>query len=284
MALGFLPKPGNIEGTLTWFKNGDQPTDPLRLTFYQMWKDGYRLRADVSAPKLLYGENITLLTFDEIGEFLEKISYEVSRRTQMAFDAEKARVCRIDYATNLEFPLDVADKFFRRYKRFVVDRLPRLTELGYFRSIYFGNESRTIRIYDKLLKEYENLTDLNHRSRIKDLIRLEYVFPNELSVKRFMRRKNLPDHTAKTVISPPTIHAAVEEMSNLLLLNTFNPKADFSFKYFYELTGSMALARKHSSFVAAIEALGTDFYKNRAAKMSAASYKRELIECQKLGF
>lgn len=65
---GFISRPGKLADSFIWFHNGLRDTHEPRLTFYQTWERIWRLKAEMSIPKLLFGNNVQLPTPGEINE------------------------------------------------------------------------------------------------------------------------------------------------------------------------------------------------------------------------
>lgn len=282
---GFQSAPGTIPSSITWFHRGSRAKYTPRLFFYELWGGGFGLRADVSLPKFIYGNNISLPSTRELNEALERISHWITREIRLSFDAFTASTCRIDYATNYETVRKNTGAFFDRYQRFWIPRLKFRPDLSRATSAYYGNASRMIRMYDKLFQERgpDESSETNSASDIS-LIRIEYMLASEPSVVNFAKRLGFPDTKVQTMISDESRKAAITEMSRLLQLETFDPEADFSFSYFLKQTKNISRAQRLSSFVSAFQLLGPHFHRQKTARMSDATYVRQLRECQKYGF
>lgn len=282
---GFRSKAGNVENSIVWYHNGGTGSYSPQLSWYEMYKGGYGLRADLSLPKYAHGNNVELLTTDEIFDLFDPISNEITHRAGMAFDAVNASTARIDYATNHEILREYVEVFFVRYHRFTMPRLKFREDLSHATSAYHGNGSRMFRSYDKTFED-RGPDESSDNIFVTDwaIIRLEYMLAKEAAVRAFAKRLGLPDTTAGTMLSAESRTRAMDEMLRLLQLDTFVPDADFSFEYFMERTQNISKSRMLSSFVEAHESLGRGFNRLPTAQMSDATYMRQLRECQKYGF
>lgn len=277
---GFSSKRGRFENSVTWYYNArgkNKKTHP-NLSLYEEFGRSYGLRVHVSLPKYLWGHNVDLINGEEISDSLRRLSHDVLDISGMRFEAPPARIARIDFATDLQLDAADADRFFDRNRRFIVPRMPYRKDISKDRTLYHGNASRMLRLYDKTLESGTSQQNLTH-------VRCEYVLTNESAVRRFAQRIGVHDHKATTILSQAVRRVAINEMFNLLRLDSFDPKADYSFDYFFARTdGDLNKARRCSSFVDVFETLGQDFYQIPDIRMSRERYRRELRECQTLGF
>lgn len=277
---GFSVTEGKHHNSVTYYLNHEKDDDPTlpNISIYEEFGAGFGLRANISIPKFLHGQNIDLLTDDEIFDALQVISEYIRDISGIDFNATTARVARIDYATNLYFEREAADRYFERCKLLMIPRMPFMPEQSIGSSAYHGNKSRTIKTYDKCSEAgigYENGV----------VVRCEYAHLNETAVRRHAERIGAADHRAETMLSQGVRKLAVDEMFKSLRLHSFDPEADYSLDYFFRKTGGdLNKARRCSSFTSAYEAFGRDFYLIPELKMIRSRYYRELRECQELGF
>ena len=274
---GFSSKPGKIPNSVIWFHNAPKGDHKPNLTIYENFTIGYGFRVNISLPKFLAGQNFDLPNEEGIFNTLNSVSEYVTDTSGIQFDALSASVARIDFATNLDLPSDDAGKFLERAARLDVPRMPLRRDLSRNRSVYRGNASRMIRIYDK---SSQSGVEAPSNTRI----RIEYEFPNEGATYRFAERITADNHRAETLLSRNVRMFAIKEVLDMLCLDSFEPLADYSFAYFYARTGKIDQARRNSSFVAAYREFGSDFYQREGSRMSEQRYRRELRECQSLGF
>lgn len=274
---GFGARPGKLVGSTTWFHNPPGNSHKPNLTLYENFGPGYGLRVNSSLPKMAIGRNFDLLDDDGIFNCLKDISIYVTETAGIEFDALTACVARIDFATNLDLLPNEADQFLERSRRLVIPRMRYRGDLSLGRSVYHGNDSRMIRIYDK---SSESRRDANEVTRI----RLEYQMPNESATRRFADRMGLDSHMAETLLSPGARLVAICEVIDMLHLDTFDPNAIHSVASFFEQTKDLNQARRCSSFADAYKTLGPNFYELSGSRMSRQRYLKELRECQRLGF
>lgn len=277
---GFSITPGKHHNSSTFYLNHEKE-DSLTLpniSIYEEFGAGYGVRANICIPKFLHGQNIELVNGDDIFDALQGISEYVSDLSGIEFDATTARVARIDYATNLYFGREVAERFLQRSKRLIVPWMPFMPKQSIGDSAYHGNQSRTIKTYDKCAE-----AGIGHANGV--VVRGEYALLNETAVKRYAERIGAADHRAETMLSQGVRKVAIDELFKSLQLHSFDPEADFSLEYFYKKSGgNLSKARRCSSFVAMYKLFGANLFLNPELKMSREKYRLELRECQELGF
>lgn len=264
---------------IKWVFNRDKTEDHsyANITLYKLYGVGYGCRVNISVPKFARGQNVDLPDDAEIHSTLLSLSAEISDISGVYFDSFSALTARVDYSTNLQLKGDAADPFFRRLHRLRVPRMPYQADRSRPRSVYHGNRSRMLKSYDKTLE---------HGVRAADeiTVRMEYMFASEESVSRFAKRLLLPDYRARTILSSDVRRAAVDQIYALLQLASFDANADYSIGHFFDRTGDIELSRRCSSFVAAYDAFGPDFYQRPDIHMSPHKYSRDLKECENHGF
>ena len=267
--------------SIKWINNGLKGTNEPRLSLYKTWDGIYRLRADLSIPKLLFGANLQLPDEAEIREALEIISNNIEIRSGLEFDAFSADMCRLDYSVNLEFDPKLVKAVIGRYRNFDVLRLLRHT-IGN-ETVYFKNKSRTIKIYDKHAEVCAKKTSLDVQEQSRGIIRTEYGLLNAVSIKNFAKRLGFQGTSASVMLSQENIHAAHRELCELLKLDSINFSPERKIRLAFEETKDVKKAMQLSSFIDAVECFGEGFYRNKAFKMSKSTYDRNLRECQNLG-
>lgn len=274
---GFRSKPGKFDNSITWFLNPKSGNYKPNLTIYEHYGPGYSLRVNASLPKLVHGNNLDLVSDEEIDAALEQLSDYVSDATGLAFDAGKANVARIDYATNIEVVPKAGSLILRRLRRIKIPRLPFRADISIHGSVYHGNRSRMLRFYDKT-------HEAGRVSANTMVVRAELAISNEGTAVRFAEKAKLRNHAANSMLDKAVRGIAIDEIFKLTKLESFDPAADFSLLYFYSKTQNFARARRNSSFVNAYDTFGPDFYKFTELGYSKARYDRELREAQAVGF
>ncbi len=277
-----FPKKKSKFGSLTWFDNGMREIHEPSLSFYRTWGKIYRLRVDINIPKLFYGSNILLPNLDDIQEILDLVSNNVKTRTGLKYDAFSADTCRIHYAFNQTSKIDEVRRIIDHYAGFNVPRM--LKTVINDESVYFGNKSRGMRIYDKN-------ADIRKKCPVPELIeqsngitRYEYYFDGLTPVKRFAERLRFNGSEAREMLSEQSINTAISEFMRLLHYDKLNLTNQSKIGLIYQQTKDIKRAIHLSGFLDAVECFGKEFYRNKSFSMSKTTYYRNLRECQKLGF
>lgn len=280
---GFHRKPGKLEGSTKWCHNGDIDKYEPSLTYYQVWDGSWQLRVDASIPKLLFGDNVILPDPDLIPEALSLLSDNVLLRTGRSFDAFSALVCRVDFAANLRCEGPLSRPLIEHYSRVRIPNLIRTTvETG---TVYFGNKSRVIRIYDKLVE----IISKNSNSpalirKAEGIVRIEYYFPSSVAVARAVKRWGFADLSVRTVMSPECIDIAMIELTELLQLDKVDLSSGDDFRTLLAKTdGDLKKAIVMSGFKESVNALGENYYLDPKIKCSKSTYDRNRRDCRSRG-
>jgi hypothetical protein len=106
-------------------------------------RDGFwHLQVTVSLPKMLFGNNVRMVTDDEVREALAMITGLVSSFMNMDFDAFTAVVRRVDYCYNFR----VGAVNVRRYLKAIAGaNFPRRTRRTHEASVYFESGAKSKR-------------------------------------------------------------------------------------------------------------------------------------------
>jgi hypothetical protein len=278
--LGFESRPGRFAGSLVWFDNGIRETHEPRVTLYQTWAGIWRVKAELSIPKLLFGNNVDLPTSHEIDEAITLASNNISHRTKSNFDSFSAQVARVDFALNIQCEYSSALlAYFSRSK------IPNLTRRTVESTVYFQNKSRGIRLYDKYAETVAMQRDLLAlQDRAAGIVRAEYFLSNTTSVNRFAKRSGYEEGSVGTVTSKSFIEIATRELTRLLTLDAIDLSGGDTFRKILLKTGSVKKAIALSGFLNAVTALGENFYKDLDFEYSKSTYDRNRRDCQLLGF
>lgn len=278
--LGFTKKRSE-SGSWIWFNNGMREIHEPLLTFYRTWARIFRLRVDFNIPNLLFGSNIYLPDFSDIQDSLVLVSNNLKERTLLKFDAFSAQVCRIHYAFNQISDVKDVRRVIAHYASFKVPRM--MKEVINDETVYFQNNSRGIRIYDKNaeVRAKNPIPLLIEES--KGITRYEY-FINELTpVNRFAKRLKFKGASGREMLSKASINTAIGELRTLLRYDQLNISNQNKIKLIYQQTKDIKKAIQLSGFLDAVECFGKDFYRDEEFKMSKSTYCRNVSECQKLG-
>jgi len=122
---GFEKKPGRWPGSSIWFHNGDKAVYEPQITLYQDFHRCWHCRADLSVPRLVFGNNCELPSYEQIREAMYIVSSSFELRSGIPFDAFTAFVCRIDYAINALCEQHLVGALIAYFARFDIARMLR---------------------------------------------------------------------------------------------------------------------------------------------------------------
>jgi hypothetical protein len=162
----------------------------LKLSWYEVFNKGY-LTAEVSLPKLLYGNNVEMITPADIPVALENLSNLVTYHTKIYFNAARATATRLDVCFNWKTsPSDVCARLESLKTAHVPRKMCRTIESNGI-SIYFRNhgkkKSEVIVLYSKHA-ETANLKPKVHDDVLRSsigVIRLEHRYVGDMIMRKF---------------------------------------------------------------------------------------------------
>lgn len=279
---GFEKIPGKFPGTSKWIHNGEKGNYEPQLTIYQDFHRCWHCRADLSVPRLVFGNNCELPSHDQIREAMHIVSNNCELRSGIPFDAFTAFVCRIDYAINILCEQHLVGALIAYFARFDIARMLRKTVGN--ETVYFENNSRAIRVYNKLaqtIRKYKDRPELIERAI--GIVRAEYYVKGQPAVNRFVGQRGLADSTVNTLISPNVIESVTSEMLGLLHLENVDLCSGDDFRSILAISGDIKEAIGLFGFKGAIDALGEDFYRDPSLDYSKSTYERNQRKCRDLG-
>ena len=130
----------------------------MKLTY-----DSYGLHLEGSAATYLHGNNIKTLKYDEIQNFIDKLSEDVG------FDISSFTITRIDITDNLElkYPPGTYKRFFGHCKYLSKTEFEN-------NGLMYSNGIRKIVFYDKILEQTKKRVSVSDDMVGRNLLRIEY--------------------------------------------------------------------------------------------------------------
>ncbi|MED4908868.1 hypothetical protein P9761_11635 [Brevibacillus centrosporus] len=148
-----------------------------KLPFIQYNSCSGRLEVELSIPKLLYGENVTLLNQDDIQTFFALLEDELYRIFGKRIEKETWQVKRLDVCWNFA----VGDKVKDYLKQIALMKINRLIKVVYQdgESVVFHdkNNQKRIMFYDKERECIQRKCQSDLIERANGLLRLEIRLP-----------------------------------------------------------------------------------------------------------
>jgi hypothetical protein len=255
---GFLRVRGNSVGE-RWAKNVDvNDFCVLRLSWYKVYTDAY-LSAEISLPKFLHGNNVEMITQDEVADVLEKLSNLVTYHTGVEFDAGSSRVARLDVCYN--WRTSQAD-VCARLKSLQTAHVPRMmcrTLESNGATIYFRNcgkkKSEEILLYAK----HTETAKLKPKVR-DDVLRASVgVFRLEHRYFRGTIMRNFGTNRADKLLCAALAEKVINSDLKTLTLDKEIQIDDRRFEILYEYCdGNMALFRQLTSLLVLCDEYGVE--------------------------
>lgn len=172
---------GVINDRYRWKEEGI----PL-IVYYTESKDLY---IELSVAKFLYGENVSVVTKEDINLFWTKLENKIKKLFDVEISRYKWKILRVDVCWNFHVGQKVNDYILKLSKI----KLPRKETVCYNQqeSVYFKNKSSSIVFYDKYKqcskhKEYKENEKILKRAN--GILRLE-IRPSKDEIKNFNKER-----------------------------------------------------------------------------------------------
>lgn len=263
----------------TWTLNAKGAENLPNLTMINTPNGIWHLSAEVSLPKMLFGQNARLPNQTEVSAGLRMISEYVEANSGLYFDAHTATISRVDFVR--DFVLSEA-QIFQVIKKLSDQILPRMDKLLYNDStLYFKAKSRQIRIYGKFREvlSKKNVKPENIKTA-RGILRFEHSFFKSYSVNSIVENLSLPDKTTHSLLTQDVSNFVMSEVLESLhffeLLSNDKTNLDilrenFSARKAMNLRGFLQMVTEH----------GENFYKDESHGFSKDSYFRDAKDCRK---
>lgn len=153
-----------------------------QLPFIKYIESSQTLHVQVSIPKFLYGDNVTMLTEADIPLFFERLQDRIKQLFYIQIPHDEWTVSRCDVSWNFQVGKDVGEyvKWFSKQKLAYKDTITYNQD----QTVAFKNKSSGIQFYDKhkQITRVKEASDLIERS--KGILRLE-VRPSDSDMKKY---------------------------------------------------------------------------------------------------
>jgi hypothetical protein len=153
-----------------------------KLPFIKYQENDNSLEIEVSIPKYLYGENVTLLKQNDIDVFFTQLSDQLYSLCKVDIDKSEWRAKRIDVCWNFQ----VGNKLTDYMKQLSLKKIPRMNTVTYnqVETVIFQNKSKRIQFYDKEKECRDKKCSPEVIERAWGLIRME-VSPPDYEMKEY---------------------------------------------------------------------------------------------------
>ncbi|HEX8247361.1 MAG TPA: phage/plasmid replication protein, II/X family [Pyrinomonadaceae bacterium] len=268
---------------LTWVRNGQKGSNLPRLTLTVTPNATVHLRAEVSLPKLMFGNNVRLPDESELSSGLAQIADYVRQESGFAFDAATARVSRVDFTKDFQVGEERVIPIITALSRKTISRHDRTAYND--DSLYFRSRGKTkeICIYSKsheVIADKSNLQDVIEMSR--GLLRVECSFLNAKAVNALAERLKLPNRSVGSLINQSVADAVFAEVEAKLQIASFGDGGDSetTLLNLIALYGSRR-AMRLVGFAVFKQTFGQYFFKNNSIGISKDAYYRDAADWRK---
>lgn len=266
-----------MRGDIRWTRNLQTNESLPRLT-WRRTPIGSWLTAEISLPKLLYTNNVRLITDADVAHSLEKISHYISGIIQDEFDAATAIVGRIDYCFNF----NVGEANIASYISLVASvSVPYMTRsIVEETTAIWKNKSKEITVYGKHAEVAKQVrkrkaTQADCKSAL-GLLRVEVRLKSFYSIGCLVQRYKLPDRKAQNMLSCRLALQEIASVLRVLGLDRKAPVIDERFDMLREKYGDTENFRKLVAFLALHDRYGERFWKRGIGNYSPSTIHRYL--------
>lgn len=219
---------------------------------------GY-LSVKVSLPKMLYGNNVEMISDTDIPRALDEISDFVSERAGVDFNAATAKVWRLDVCHNWR---RTEEEVYARLRALRCATMPRMVFRLVESSPYWKNASQEVTAYAKLaqmqsLAREGMATDADVRASV-GVFRLERRYLTSNACKRLAARLNLPDRRADYMLQERVADTVLNETMKELGLDRAIESGDSRLSLLREKYGYGSRFQRLAGFIALCDAYGAD--------------------------
>ncbi|NIK70561.1 hypothetical protein [Paenibacillus sp. BK720] len=166
-----------------------------QIPFIKYIESSQTLHVQVSIPKFLYGDNVTMLTEADISFFFERLQNRIEQLFHIHIPHDEWTISRCDVCWNFQVGKDVGEyvKWFSKQKLAYKDTITYNQD----QTVAFKNKSSGIQFYDKhkQVTRVKEASDLIERS--KGILRLE-VNPSDNDIKKYA-----PERKAVELLTKP---------------------------------------------------------------------------------
>lgn len=268
-------------GTSTYAYNMPKGSNLPKITInhdQRQYKDF--LRAEVSVPKLLFGNNIESVGQTQIPMALKKISDYVSGIMGFDYDANSAKVSRVDYCYNFKLSAKDVPLYINAIKGASLSKMQRVIYGD--GTVEFKNNSSRILLYDKY---QETCHSYKKKKATKEdversigILRLEVRYVRAGSCQRFAKERLSAKHFPAYLFTEKAAEYALSSALNRLGLASRVESIDNRYAKILNYC-SIKESERLLGFLHLSDALGG--IENTKQYYSPATFKRRVSDIEK---
>ncbi|HJR06228.1 MAG TPA: phage/plasmid replication protein [Pyrinomonadaceae bacterium] len=279
---GHVPIDG--EGVRWKFNQPSSLENVLPRLTWSATPSGMWLSAEVSLPKLLYGNNVVLLADADVWQGVDKISNYVSGIALTDFNARTALVGRVDYCWNfpvgetniLHYITLAASAFLSRMIRSKIDET----------TVTWRNLSKMVSFYGKRAEVAKSIREGRatpaQEQDADGLLRLEARYLRPDSVRRTAKSHNLPERNAQYLLAGSVAYDELARTLEITGMDQATPIVDMRLDKLREKF-SAGRCRSLMGFLAYLARYGEGFYRDPSFGYSRSAYYRDARDLKRCG-
>jgi hypothetical protein len=279
---GWSPRFNSFNGLCrAWILNEPSGTRAPRLTISRCPKLFWHLYVQVSISAWLYDSNVILPTESDIKLFLPKLSDYLRHHAGFTFEAETAKVTRIDFSQNFQLgETKVIPAILRLMRR----EIPKYRRVIYDdKTVEYRNQgqkkTKTIKFYSKLDEVIKRKRTNAEQEMAKGILRAEVSYTDNNATDRLRIRHGLEDKSADTLLNSTISEIEVGAAAAQVKLIESLPNKDSSLEKLLRVYPAKQ-AQRLTGFISLLDVYGQDFYKIESLNYGRRTYFNNLEECR----
>lgn len=277
--LGFRKRRGAWDAN-GWYKNPARGGPYCPSLTWSQTLSGDWLHVQASAPRIIYGRNTVFPTQSDVESAVERVGSFVEETADIEFDANNARVTKVEYFANL--PVDRSN--LNSYLDAIFDAaLPKFRRSRIDGSVMFASGSKIFKFYDKQVEALAKKLGTDAAEEAADVLRYEIRIPTTTACKRLMNKYGLCSRYARDVLVGPVALAELSQgLADLGLdrpIGTYDSRIDRLRDYY----GDSALFRRLVAFLTLFDRYSEGFWRFKCGGYSRSLYFEHMRLIKKAG-
>lgn len=221
---------------------------------------------------------------EQVSDALYELSFYVSEKAQLNFNAHSAKVRRVDFTKDFHIGRKNIISVIRSLS---IVHIPRFLRTVYDeKTVEFRNRAqrkgKVIKIYDKLSEMIDTKKDIANQEEIKDLLRLEVSLVNNHFISKLKKEYDLPNVLAESILTKEIAESEIQKAKALTYFD-IEPLQGISRLDLLTANYGARHAATLYGFLKFIENYGLDFYRLSFLNYAERTYRKHLKECKNAG-
>jgi hypothetical protein len=256
-----------------------------RLTWSSARDGGAYLTAECSLPKLLYGNNVVMISDSDLPAAFDFISAHVSECSGREFDSRTALVGRLDVCYNFQVGESNVNSYISGVSGGSIPRMIR-NAINATTVCFQGKQSK-VQVYAKYSevsgKRKKGEATPEEVTSALGVLRLETSYFVTPSVKRLAERYGFADRIASDLLSSDLAEAELEQSMSKLGLDRPIVMQDGRLKALIESRHTGTVLEGLTGFLGLLDRYDEDFYQLPELNYKKSTYYKRAKACRDAG-